>query len=104
MDRNSHPVFIESSFAGSRQETAILLVGTAREFDIPQREIASTHTGYYISERLADVLAAEMGDEEETEAEPEAEPEVEPDTTAEKPSRKKKSSGNRAGNDSQEGE
>lgn len=59
MDRSTHPFFVPASLAGSRHETAVLLVGTAREFDIPQRDIASTYNGYYISEALVAVLQRE---------------------------------------------
>ena len=43
----------------SRQETAILLVGTASEYGIDQREIRATSGGFYISDRLADLLVDE---------------------------------------------
>lgn len=47
----------------SRQQTAILLVGTADEFTVPQREIKATTGGFYISQRLADILKAETGED-----------------------------------------
>lgn len=50
------PHLIEKDFAGSSQETAILLVGTAREFGIPQWEIAMDRGGFRISDRLHSVL------------------------------------------------
>ena len=56
MDIKSHPYFVPADTEGTRQETAILLVGTAREFDIPQREIASTRGGYMISERVFEAV------------------------------------------------
>lgn len=45
-------VFIPNDFMGSRRETATLLVGTAREFDIHQRDIASTSLGFWITPEL----------------------------------------------------
>lgn len=54
-----HPVFVPANKAGSRKDTAILLVGTAREFNISQHDIVSTSNGYRITQRLADVLQAE---------------------------------------------
>ncbi len=83
----SHPVFVQNDTAGTRQDTAVLLVGTAREFDISQQDIQSTQGGFWITEALADVLYAE--------AEQEAEPEAEPAPAAE-PSTTKNASGNRA--------
>ena len=56
MDTKSHPYFVPADTEGTRQETAILLVGTAREFDIPQREIASTMGGFNISQRVFDAV------------------------------------------------
>ena len=43
----------------SRQKTAALLVGTAYEFEIPQREIRATTGGFVISDALAQVLQDE---------------------------------------------
>jgi hypothetical protein len=40
----------------SRQETAVLLVGTAEEHGIDQREIRASNGGFFISEALADLL------------------------------------------------
>lgn len=85
MDRTTHPNFVPDNTAGSRQETAVLLVGTADEFGVPQRDIASTQGGYWISDTLADVLYDEAEDEAE----------AEPKKTAKTQSRKK-TSGNRA--------
>lgn len=56
MDTKTHPYFVPDNTEGNRQETAVLLVGTAREFDIPQREIASTRGGYMISERVFEAV------------------------------------------------
>jgi hypothetical protein len=48
--------FIANDHAGSRKDTAVLLVGTAREFGINQRDIRTTTSGFYISDALATVL------------------------------------------------
>lgn len=66
MDRKTHPHFVANDAAGSRRDTATLLVGTAREYGISQRDIASTHTGYYITDALAKILYAD--DDEPAEA------------------------------------
>lgn len=55
----THPYFVENAAAGTRKDTATLLVGTAREFGISQRSIKSSRTGFYITEELADVLYSE---------------------------------------------
>lgn len=86
----AHPNFVTADAAGSRAETAALLVGTAREFGIDQHDIKRAGSGYYISDRLADVLSAESDDS----VEPEAEPEVSGNETT-------KTSGNRAAKKSQ---
>jgi hypothetical protein len=80
------PFFVENAAAGSRKDTAILLVGTAREFGISQRSIKSARTGFYITEELAALLYDESAEDEVSGNEPEPEPE--PETT--------KTSGNRA--------
>lgn len=75
MTTASHPVFVPADTAGTRKETAILLVGTAREFDIPQRSIQPMYGGFRITDALADVLYDESApDEEEVVVEPEPEP------------------------------
>lgn len=48
----------------NRRETAILLVGTAREFGIDQRSIRTASGGFYITEDLADVLYDESEQDE----------------------------------------
>lgn len=53
---SQHPNFIPSNYAGSRQNTVILLVGTAREFGIDQHDIVLAGGGFRISDALADVL------------------------------------------------
>lgn len=80
-------VFVPESTMGSRQETAVLLVGTAREFGIDQHAIVSTQGGYWITEELAAIVYDE-GDQIE-------EPEPEPEPPAKKKATKK-TSGNRA--------
>lgn len=67
MNSKTHPFLVPSDAYGTRQETAVMLVGTAREFGIDQRDIASTYNGFRISQALSDVLY------EEEEGEPEAE-------------------------------
>lgn len=54
--------FIPNDHSGSRQETAVLLIGTAREFGIDTHEVrtARGRTGFNISDRLADVLDDEQ--------------------------------------------
>lgn len=93
MALNPTNCFVANDAAGTRKETAILLVGTAREFDIPQREIASARTGFYISERLAEILEREM--DEGAGGVENAEPTEQPATTPKKKA-SKKTSGNRA--------
>lgn len=51
----------------SRQETAILLVGTADEYGIDQRSIRAVSGGFYVSDELASVLYDES-DEQTDEA------------------------------------
>lgn len=50
------PHFVPAQYAGSRKDTAVLLVGTAREFGISQHDIQSAQRGFLISQRLQDVL------------------------------------------------
>lgn len=49
----------------SRKETAILLVGTAREYGLDQRSVRMTSGGFYISDELAHILSEEMGEDED---------------------------------------
>lgn len=78
----------------SRKETAILLVGTAEEFGLPQSDIRAVRGGFHITKALADKITeedADAGDDAATDADDTA--------TEEKPSSrrtKKKPSGNRA--------
>lgn len=51
----------------NRQETAVLLVGTADEHGIDQRSIRSVSSGFYITEELADLIYG--ADETELEVE-----------------------------------
>lgn len=66
MDKTTHPYFVPDSTAGGRRETATLLVGTASEFDIPQREVASTQGGFRISENVYKALGWGEDDEPAT--------------------------------------
>lgn len=60
---NRHPHFIPDSHAGSRKDTAVLLVGTAREFGIDQHSIKAVQgSGFRITQELADVLYHESDD------------------------------------------
>lgn len=59
MDR---PHFVESTHAGSRKDTAVLLVGTAREFGIDQHSIQPAPGGFRITTELRDVLLAEASE------------------------------------------
>lgn len=47
---------IASAEFGGRQETAVLLTGTAREFGIDQHAIKTTSAGFVITDELMDVL------------------------------------------------
>ena len=58
MTNSRHPVFVPAK--EGRKNTAILLVGTAREFGIDQHDIVSTSGGFNISQALADVLYDEQ--------------------------------------------
>lgn len=51
----------------NRRETAVLLVGTAREHNLSPRSIHATNGGFYISDELADLLGedTEVEDTEE---------------------------------------
>lgn len=60
MNKTTHPYFVANG--DSRQETAVLLVGTAREFGIDQRDIAAVPGGFRISEKMANVLYDEGQD------------------------------------------
>lgn len=99
MNKQSHPFFVPNG--DSRTETAVLLVGTAREYGIDQRGIAAVRGGFRISQALADVLYDEDQQEPDQAAEAqETEPEVapEPEETVKPPAKRttKKASGNRA--------
>jgi hypothetical protein len=50
--------FIPDDHAGTRSDTAVLLIGTAKEFGIDVHEVRTppTRRGFTISDRLADVL------------------------------------------------
>ncbi len=63
-----HTVFVANDTVGSRKDTATLLVGTAREYNINQRSIRSTTSGYWITDELADLVFAEEPEPEPTPA------------------------------------
>ena len=94
--------FIENG--EDRKDTAVLLVGTAQEFMIPASDILPTPKGFWITERLADVLVeegilsaeeADLATEDPAPAEDDASTEEEKSTPA--PGKgNKKTSGNRA--------
>lgn len=65
MNKTTHPFFISNG--EDRKETATLLVGTADEYDIDQRDIRMVRGGFRISEALADALGLDTSDEDETE-------------------------------------
>lgn len=79
-------VFVPSG--ASRQDTAVVLVGTAREYGVDQRSILATASGFWITQALADLVFSEAPDEEESPAEVEDE--------APKKRATKKTSGDRA--------
>jgi hypothetical protein len=72
--------FIPANTAGSRKDTAVLLVGTATEYGLDQHSILAAQGGFWITAELAD-LAFE--DQPESEGEPEVsgnpEPAYDPD-------------------------
>lgn len=75
-----HPVFVPHN--GNRRDTAILLLGTAEEFGVPKSDVLAGGSGFYISQKLADVLYSET--------------EQEPEVPAKRSRSRKKASGNRA--------
>jgi hypothetical protein len=112
----SRDVFVPNG--DSRKDTAIILVGTAREYGIDQRSIKTVAGGFHITSELADLVydeangayhtseLADLGydapeteqiEAEQIEAVPEAE-QIEPVPEAEQPKKQptKKTSGNRA--------
>lgn len=52
----------------SRRDTAILLVGTARDAGLSDRHVHASNGGFYISEELADLLYADPDAEEAQES------------------------------------
>lgn len=102
--------FVESTGA-DRRDTATILIGTAREAGLDDTQhVKSTTGGFYISDRLADILYDEdaEGDEEVSgnQSDEDEEPETEEEPEAPKARRRnKKASGDRAAkNDSNEEE
>lgn len=82
---------------GQRKETAILLVGTAKEAGIDPRSIKMVQGGFWITEELADLVFEDGGAEaqtEEVQTAQDPEPEEKPKPKAK--SSKKKASGDRA--------
>lgn len=67
------PHFVPDATMGSRKDTAVLLVGTAREYGIAQRAILAAHGGFWITDELAAIVYDEDEQAEvsgnETEAE-----------------------------------
>lgn len=61
-ERANYTAFVPNG--DSRQETAIILVGTAEEHGIDQRSIQATRGGFNITEELADVLYDESTPDE----------------------------------------
>ena len=96
MNKQSHPFFVPNG--DSRTETAVLLVGTAREYGIDQRGIAAVRGGFRISQALADVLYDEDQQETEPQKQETATEVPEPEETVKPPAKRttKKASGNRA--------
>lgn len=104
MSNEQFPNWVPQDAAGTRTDTATLLVGTAREFGLVVRHhVASTVGGYYITDALADLLESEA-DTDDTDDSDEAEPEVSGNETKAKAAPKKTSGKTAAKNDSQEGE
>lgn len=101
MDR---PVFVP--FGDNRKETAVVLVGTAREFGIHQRAVLAAAGGFWITEELAaHVFEDQASDAPKPEPEPKPEPKATPkaeeqDKPAPKKTASKKTSGNRAAKNS----
>lgn len=75
--RDTHPYFVENNARGSREETAVLLVGTADEFGIDQRDIKMVRGGFRISQAMLDALNEDYEDGGYDEDEPDGDPEVE---------------------------
>lgn len=61
MARFEHTAFVPDG--DSRQQTAVLLVGTATEYGIDQHSIKAVPGGFRITEELADVLYDESTQE-----------------------------------------
>lgn len=75
MDKMTHPYFIADDAAGTRKETAILLVGTADEYGIDQHSVRMVRGGFRVTQEMADALGieddeAEDGAEDGAETEP----------------------------------
>lgn len=88
MDKTTHPYFVADG--ESRTDTAILLVGTAREYGISQRDVRAVRGGFRISQAMADVLYDEQEPAAQSDSAPVSEAEVvEEEVEAEQPATKK---------------
>lgn len=56
-------MFVPNSQQGNRRDTAVLLTGTADEYDLPQRDIKVVNGGFEISDDLAEALGLSTEDE-----------------------------------------
>jgi hypothetical protein len=66
MNRTTHPYFVPNG--DNRKDTAVLLVGTAGEYGIDQRDIRMVRGGFRISQAVADALGLDTDEvPEETE-------------------------------------
>lgn len=67
MNTETHPYFVPDSTMGSRKQTAILLVGTATEHKIDQREVFAVPSGgFRISENVYKALGWDDDDTDDT--------------------------------------
>lgn len=64
MDSDSHPYVIDANAEGSARETAVLLVGTAVEYDLDPatdiQRITRPEPGFRITEALAEALGSDL--------------------------------------------
>lgn len=86
----------------SRRDTAVLLIGTAREYQMDDaRVVRAVAGGFYISDELAELLYDEDEQEPEVSGNPETKAPAEaPKASRKRSSSKKKASGNRAAKNS----
>lgn len=65
MSNERFPNWVPNNTMDTRRDTAVLLVGTAKEHGLVVRHhVASTQGGFYITDTLADVLYDEDEDED----------------------------------------